>query len=528
MYKILITEKFSEQGRAILESDPEMSVKVITGLPPEELGKIIGEYDALIVRSETKVNAELIAQAKGLKIIGRAGVGVDNVDVAAASHAGIIVMNTPDGNTISAAEHTMAMILSLARNIPQAHGSMKAGKWERSKFMGVELFGKQLGIIGLGRIGGEVAKRARAFGMRIAGFDPFATELRAKELDAELMSLDELLSTSDFITVHTPKTKETAHLIGKRELELTKPGVRLINVARGGLYDELALAEAIKSGHVAGVATDVYEKEPPAPDNVLIQSDKVVVTPHLGASTTEAQENVAISLAHQVIDALKGRVIANAVNVPVIDPAEWEMLRPYSVLAERLGEFLVQYVEKRFSSLHIVYSGEVAERKTKALTLAALAAALQSALGDNVNYVNASLFAKERGIDVSESTSAATTAYTSLIRIEAKSNTGTHTVAGTLGASNEPRIVEIDGYRVDTEPAGNFLLFFNKDVPGILGMVATILGVAGVNIAGLSNGRRDLGGNAVTIIQTDQPVPPELVKKISSIEALHNVREIRV
>ncbi len=527
-YTILISEKFSEQGRAIFESDPDLEVTVATGLSPDELSMRIGEFDALIVRSETKVTAEIIAKAKRLKLIGRAGVGIDNVDVGAASRAGIIVMNTPDGNTISAAEHTMAMLLALARNIPQAHSSMKAGKWERSKFMGVELLGKQLGVIGLGRIGGEVAKRARAFGMKIVAFDPFASEARGAELGAQLSDLDGLLSTSDFITVHAPKTKDTAALISTRELALTKKGVRLINVARGGLYDEAALADAIQSGHVAGVALDVFESEPPSPDNVLIGLPQVIVTPHLGASTEEAQENVAIALAHQVIDALKGRVISNAVNIPAIDPSEWKRLQPYFVLAEKLGAFIAQYHSTGFDMLHIIYSGECSERKTQALTLAALASALKPALGEGVNYVNASIFAKERGIVVSEEVTTTTSEYASLIRLETRSSAVTHTIAGTLTAGSEPRIVEIDGYRVDTEPSGNFLLFFNTDTPGILGRVATILGDANINIAGLTNGRRTNSSDAVTIIRTDEEVTPEIINKISSIDALRDVRVIRV
>ncbi len=323
-YRILISEKYSDQGRGIFESDPDFEVTVAIGLSPDELSVRIGEFDALIVRSETKVTGEIIAAAKRLKLIGRAGVGIDNIDVAAASRAGIIVMNTPDGNTISAAEHSMAMMLALARHIPQAHSSMKAGKWERNKFMGVELFGKQLGVIGLGRIGAEVAKRARAFGMKIVACDPFASEARAAELGVVLTDLDGLLTTSDFITIHAPKTKGTAALISKREIALTKKGVRLINVARGGLYDEAALADAIQNGHIAGIALDVFEQEPPSPESVLIGLPQVIITPHLGASTEEAQENVAITLAHQVIDALKGRRILNAVNIPPIDPSEWK------------------------------------------------------------------------------------------------------------------------------------------------------------------------------------------------------------
>ncbi len=325
-YRILISEKYSDQGRGIFESDPDFEVTVAIGLSPDELSIRIGNFDALIVRSETKVTGEIIAAAKRLKLIGRAGVGIDNIDVAAASRAGIIVMNTPDGNTISAAEHSMAMMLALARHIPQAHSSMKAGKWERNKFMGVELFGKQLGVIGLGRIGAEVAKRARAFGMKIVACDPFASEARAAELGVVLTDLDGLLTTSDFITIHAPKTKGTAALISKREIALTKKGVRLINVARGGLYDEAALADAVQNGHIAGIALDVFEQEPPSPESVLIGLPQVIITPHLGASTEEAQENVAITLAHQVIDALKGRKILNAVNIPPIDPSEWKRM----------------------------------------------------------------------------------------------------------------------------------------------------------------------------------------------------------
>jgi D-3-phosphoglycerate dehydrogenase / 2-oxoglutarate reductase len=527
MHKILIADKFSLAGLDVFKTEPDITADVRTGLTPQELIGMVGNYDALLVRSETRVTADVIAAAKRLKIIGRAGVGLDNVDIAAATRAGVIVMNTPDGNTTSAAEHTMAMMMALARNIPQADASLKSGKWERGKFMGTELYGKTLGVIGLGRIGGEVARRARAFSMRIVAFDPFASKARVDELGAELLDLDPLLKTSDFITVHAPKTKDTAHLIGERELNLMKKTVRLINVARGGIYDETALTKAIEAGQIAGVALDVFEKEPPG-DHPLLGFSNVIVTPHLGASTEEAQENVAVALARQVVDALKGRTIANAVNIPAIDAAEWQRIRPYYALAEKLGSFMAQFAAAKYHRILIEYAGEVADRKTQAITLVLLAELMKPIVGEDVNYVNAPLVAKEHGVEITESVRTESTDYQTLIKVEATEDDTIHSISATLSSNGEPRITEIDGYRVDIKPEGSLIIFFNRDVPGILARVASILGNANINIAGLTNGRKAIGGDAVTVISVDNDVRENILTEIRSTKDIQHVQYVEL
>lgn len=528
MYKILISDKLSQEGIDVFRNEADFQVDIKLGLKPDELKAIIADYDALVVRSDTQVSSEIISSASKLKVVGRAGVGLDNIDIPAATRASIIVMNTPDGNTISAAEHTMAMVLSLARNIPEANASMKSGKWERAKFMGVELNGKTLGIIGLGRIGSEVAKRARSFGMKLVAYDPFSSIEKADSIGAELVSLEELLKSSDFITPHAPKTKDTAHLIGAKELAIMKKGVRLVNVARGGIYDEAALADAVKSGHVAGAALDVFEVEPPK-DSPLLGFDTVITTPHLGASTEEAQVNVAIALAYQIIDALKTGTISNAANIPAIDLAEWRELKPYYELSEKLAGFAHQLsADARIRNIRISYSGEVATKKTEALTLVMLKTLLEKATPERINFVNAMLVAKERGIEVTESKTSDTSEYTNLLTLSLQSSDTTLTISGMLTSIGEARIVDINGYRVDIAPAGNLILFFNRDVPGVLGKVSTILGNDGVNIAGLTNGRKAPGEDAVTIISVDNEVPPNSLSAIAAIDGLHDVRVVKM
>jgi D-3-phosphoglycerate dehydrogenase len=527
MYKILISDKLSDEGIAIFKSEKDIEVDVKLNLPPEELKNIIGEYDALVVRSETKVTPDIIASAKKLKVIGRAGVGLDNIDIPAASRAGIIVMNTPDGNTIAAAEHTMALMLSMARNIPQANASLLAKKWERSKFTGIELLGKTLGIIGLGRIGYEVGARAKSFGMKLISYDPYARPERAHELGVELVEFKSLLERSDIITVHVPITKDTSHLIGADELKTTKKGVRLLNVARGGIYEETAVAEALKSGQVAAAAFDVFTKEPPT-DNPLIGLPNVIATPHLGASTEEAQINVAIVVAKQIIEALHGRTIFNAVNIPAVDAEQWEHLRPYYDLCEKLAAFLTQGSHGKIDSIHITYSGEVTKQKTQALTLVILKSLLAPFYQENVNDVNAPVLAKERGIKVTESTSDHFGSYTNSIQVEIETAGKKHSIRGTLLADNSPRIVEVESYRIDVPAEGMLLVFFNPDVPGILGSVSTILGNNGVNIAGLANGRNEPGKEAVTIINIDNEVPQNALKEIAAIKGLKDVRIVKL
>jgi len=527
MYKILISDKLADEGVAIFKAEKDIEVDIKLGMKPEELQSVIGEYDALVIRSDTKVTPEIIANAKKLKVIGRAGVGLDNIDIPAATRAGIIVMNTPDGNTISAAEHTMALMLSLARNIPQANASLIAKKWERSKFTGIELFGKTLGIIGLGRIGYEVGARAKSFGMKLISYDPYARPERAHELGVELCDLKTLLERSDIITVHVPITKDTSHLIGAEELKTCKKGVRLLNVARGGIYEELAVAEALQSGQVAGAAFDVFTKEPPT-DNPLLALPNFIATPHLGASTEEAQVNVAIVVAKQIIDALRGKTIFNAVNVPAVDAEQWEHLRPYYELCEKLAAFLSQGTHGKIDAIHITYSGDVTKQKTQALTLVILRNFLSQFIQEHVNDVNAPVLAKERGIQVTESTTEHFGSYTNSIHVEIASGSDTHSVRGTLLGETTPRIVEIDKYRVDISAEGSLLVFFNPDIPGILGKVSTILGNAGVNIAGLANGRIEPGADAVTLINLDNEVPESALKEIAAIQGLKGVRLVKL
>ncbi|MDP4220021.1 MAG: phosphoglycerate dehydrogenase [Bacteroidota bacterium] len=523
MFNILISDKLAQQGVDIFKAEQDIQVDVKLGLKPDELRNMIGNYDALVVRSETQVTAEVIAVAKKLKVIGRAGVGFDNIDIPAATRAGIIVMNTPDANTISAAEHTMALILSLARNIPQANASLLAKKWERSKFVGVELLGKTLGIIGLGRIGAEVSSRSKSFGMKIVAYDPYASSDRAKELGVELCDLKTLLSRSDIITVHVPITKDTRQLIGTEELKLCKKGVRIVNVARGGIYDEAAVAEALKSGQVAGAAFDVFSKEPPT-DNPLLDLPNFIATPHLGASTEEAQINVGMVVARQIIEALRNGTIFNAVNLPALDAREREHLQPYFTLCDKLAAFLSQGTRDKLDAIHITYSGDVTREKTPALTLAILKDLLASSYQENINYVNAPILAKERGIKVTESMTDHFGSYTNSILIEIESGAARHSIRGTLLIDATPRIVEIDKYRVDVPAEGTLLVFFNPDIPGILGKVSTILGNARVNIAGLANGRIEPGKDAVTVISVDNEVPAEVIKTISAIAGLKHVR----
>lgn len=527
MYKILISDKLSDQGIAIFKAEKDITVDIKLGMKPDELKSVIAGYDALVIRSDTQVTPEIIANAKKLKVIGRAGVGLDNIDIHAATRAGIIVMNTPDGNTISAAEHTMALILAMARNVPQAYESLREKKWERSKFTGIELLGKTLGIIGLGRIGAEVAIRSKAFGMKLIAYDPYARPERAHELGIELIELKALLERSDIITVHVPITKDTSKLIGAEELKLCKKGVRLVNVARGGIYDETAVADALRAGTVAGAAFDVFSKEPPT-DNPLLELPNFIATPHLGASTEEAQINVAIVVAKQIVDALRSKTIYNAVNVPAVDAEQWEHLRPYYTLCEKLAAFLSQGSREKIDAIHITYSGEVTKQKTQALTLAILKNFLAQFIQEHVNDVNAPVLAKERGIKVTESTTDHFGSYTNSIHIEIGIGNISHSVRGTLLSDGTARIVEIDKYRVDISAEGTLLLFFNPDVPGILGKVSTILGTSGVNIAGLANGRIQPGAEAVTIINVDAEVPETALKAISGIEGLKGVKLVKL
>ncbi|MFA5388642.1 MAG: phosphoglycerate dehydrogenase [Candidatus Omnitrophota bacterium] len=514
MFKILVSDPLAQEGVDILKKVKEFQVDVKHKLPPEELKKIIKDYDALLVRSETKVTRDIIEAADNLKVIGRAGVGLDNVDLPAASKRGIIVMNTPGGNTMSTAEHAVSILLSLSRNIPQADASVKRGEWERKKFMGAEVYGKTLGIIGLGRIGTEVAKRAIAFGMKIIAYDPFLSVDKAKELGIESGELKEIFKRADYITVHSPLTQETKHIIGKEAIESMKQGVRIINCARGGIIDEAAVLEGIASGKIAGAAFDVYEKEPPAKDNPLFKSDKVVLTPHLGASTEEAQINVAVEIADSARDALLGCGIRNAVNVPCVDFEIYKILQPHINLGEKIGLLVSQLAKGRVQEIQIKYSGDVTKYNLSPITVAIVKGVLAPVLQETVNYVNSLIVAKERGIKVEEMKATMLEEYSSLISVELKTDAGVRSVSGTLFTKKDARIVKIDEFHVDAVPEGYMIVAHNIDVPGIIGMMGTIMGKNNINIASMTFGREKPGGKTLSVLNVDSAVPEKVLNEV--------------
>ena len=518
MYKVLVSDKISDSGVKLLKMEPDMEVDVKTGLSPQELKEIIDEYDALVVRSATKVTRDIIEAASRLKVVGRAGTGVDNIDLEAATEKGIVVMNTPGGNTVAAAEHAISMMLSMARKIPQACASMKEGKWEKKKFMGVEVHGKTLGVIGMGRIGSLVAKMGLGLGMRVIAFDPYLSQKAAKDMGVTLTDLDTLYAESDFITIHAPLTQETRNMISREAFKKMKEGVMLVNCARGGIVDEEALMEAIEVGKVAGAALDVFASEPPPPDYPLLKLEEVICTPHLGASTREAQEVVAIAIVQQIIDYLKRGIVKNAVNVPSIKPELAAKAEPYIHLAQKLGSFIAQIFEGRMEELVVEYAGEVLEEGIyPTLTSAALAGLLKPILGNGVNMVNAPVIAKQRGIKVVESKSDQSEGYISLIRLILMGDGKETSASGTLIKRDAPRIVMVNGYPIEAEPTGYMLFFTNYDRPGVIGRIGTILGDAGVNIAGMRLGRTQPGELAIAILNVDSPVPEEVMEKIRAL-----------
>jgi len=523
--KVLISDSLADEGIERLREEKDIEVDVKTDLKPDELKKIIGEYDALIVRSSTKVNEDIINAANRLKVIARAGTGIDNVDIEAATRKGIIVMNVPGGNTISAAENTIAMLLSMSRNIPQANASMKAGKWEKKKFTGVEVRGKTLGIIGLGRIGSEVAKMAQGLGMHTIGYDPFVSAENAKRMGVEYKKLDELFRQSDYITVHTPLNKDTKYLIGEKEFALMKNGVRIINCARGGIIDENALYKAIKSGKVAGAALDVFEKEPPE-NNLLLTLDSVIATPHLSASTEEAQIRVAVDAAAQVIDVLKKGIIRNALNVSGIEPELLEQIKPYLNLCEKLGSFQGQLASGPINTVQILYSGDVANYNLNPLTLQILKAMLEPILGGALNFVNVLAIAEERGIKILEGKSATPEDFTNLISVEVNSSTEKRSIAGTVFSKDLLRIVRIDEFDLDINPSGYILICTHEDKPGMVGKIGTVLGEEKINIAGLQLSRRKKGETNLTVLNVDSPPQNSTIKKLTAIEGIKDVRLI--
>lgn len=497
--RILVSDSLAKQGVEILENEKSFKVDVKTKLSPEELKKIIGQYDALVVRSQTKVTKDILKHAKRLKVVGRAGIGLDNVDIAEASKKGVIVMNSPTGNTVSTAEHAFSLLLSLSRNIPQANASLKGKKWERKRFMGVEVYGKVLGIIGLGRIGSEVARRAQSFNMNVLAYDPFLSEDKAKEMGVESVGLKDLFKRADYITIHTPLTQNTRDMINKGSIALMKPSARIINCARGGIVNEKDLFEAVESGRIAGAAFDVYEKEPPL-ESKLLASERIITTPHLGASTEEAQINVAIDIAQSVRSVLLNQGIRNAVNVPSVDPEVLKRMKPYLELAEKIGLMQAQMIEGYVKTVRITYKGEIVNQNLDAMSLSIIKGLLSPALEEKVNNVNAMVIARERGISIIERKTEEVEDFTHLIHVAVETNKTKNTIMGTLFTRTEPRIVKINDYYVEAIPKGHMIVIDNKDMPGIVGHIGTLLGNAKINIAGMTFGREKRGG------QRDYPV----------------------
>ncbi|HAX75923.1 MAG TPA: phosphoglycerate dehydrogenase [Cyanobacteria bacterium UBA11372] len=520
MSKVLVSDPIDQAGIDILSQVAQVDVK--TGLPQEELIRIMPDYDALMIRSGTQVTKEIIAAGKQLKIIGRAGVGVDNVDVPAATRQGIVVVNSPEGNTIAAAEHAIAMMLSLSRYIPDANASVKSGKWDRKSFMGVEVYKKTLGIVGLGKIGSHVATVARAMGMKLLAYDPFISNERAEQIGCRLVDLDLLFREADFITLHIPKTPETANMINAETLAKMKPTVRIINCARGGIIDEAALAEAIAQGKIGGAALDVFSKEPIGSSPLLQLGKEAVLTPHLGASTAEAQVNVSIDVAEQIRDVLLGLPARSAVNIPGLYPDAIEKLRPYLRLAETLGNMVGQLAGGRIESLNIRMEGDLASVDSKPLVVAALKGLLYPALRERVNYVNAGIEAKERGIRVIETRDASIRDYAGSLHLEAKGSLGDHSVTGALLGNDEIRITSVDEFPVNVPPTQNMLFTLHRDMPGIIGKIGSLLGSFNVNIASMQVGRKIVRGDAVMVLSLDDPLPEGILAEITKVQGIRD------
>jgi len=528
MFKILVSDKLEKEGLDILNSNGKFSVDCKFGISAEELKKIIKDYDALIVRSGTQVTAEIIEAADRLKVIGRAGVGLDNVDLQAATKKGIVAMNTPAGNTTSTAEQTMSLIMALSRNIPQAVASLKSGKWERSKFTGIELHGKVLGIVGLGRIGSTVAKMAQAFGMVILGYDPYLSAEIAQKNGIKLTELNEIYKTADFITVHIPKTDETTHMIGDAQIALMKKTVRLINCARGGIIDEPALIKALQEKRIAGAALDVYEVEPPDFQSPLFKLDNCITTPHLGASTSEAQLNVAIEIAHAVKDALSGAGIRNAANFPSLSLEAYKIIEPYLALAERMGKFAGQLIQGRIKEVTITYSGALAQEKVTAVTMALSHGLLTPILGEDVNTINALNMMKERGVNIKEIISNQEGEYVNAIALDIVTDKEPFSLLGTLSSNKQPRIVKINNVYVETVPQGHMLFINNNDKPGIVGAIGTLLAAENINIAGITLGRENQQGVAVSVVNVDSQIPDSLIEKLRKTKNILFAKAIKV
>lgn len=527
MPKVLVSDPIDQAGIDILSQVAQVDIQ--TGLPSAELVRIIPEYDALMIRSGTRVTEEIIEAGTQLKIIGRAGVGVDNVDVPAATRKGIVVVNSPEGNTIAAAEHALAMMLSLSRYIPDANQSVKSGQWDRKTFVGAEVYKKTLGIVGLGKIGSHVAAAAKAMGMKLLAFDPFISAERAEQIGCRLVDLDLLFRESDYITLHIPKTPETANLINAEALAKMKPTARIINCARGGIIDEAALATALKEGRIAGAALDVYNNEPLEADSPLRSlSKEVILTPHLGASTAEAQINVAIDVAEQIRDVLLGLPARSAVNIPGLYPDVLEKLKPYLQLAETLGNLVSQLAGGRVDFLNVRLQGELAASESKPIMVASLKGLLSQALRERVNYVNASIEAKERGIRVVETRDATIRDYTGSLHLEAKGSLGEHSVTGAVLGDSEIRITNVDEFPVNVPPTHHMLFTLHRDMPGIIGKIGSLLGSFNVNIASMQVGRKIVRGDAVMVLSLDDPLPEGILAEILKVPGIRDAYTVNL
>ncbi len=523
MTVVLVSDKLSPQGLEILEQAPGLEVDYAPGLDPADLLERIRDAEGLVIRSGTKVTRDVIDAAPALRVIGRAGIGVDNIDLPAATERGIVVLNTPSGNNVTTAEHAIALLVSLARHIPQANASMKQGRWEKSSFTGTELFNRTLGLVGIGNIGRVVADRARGLGMRVIAYDPHLPEDVAKKLEVEFVDLEGLLSRSDAISIHVPKTKETTGLIGAATLPRCKPGVLIVNAARGGIVDEAALLEALESGHVGGAALDVFEVEPPDDDNPLVRHPRVICTPHLGASTEQAQLNVAIQVAEQVRDFLLDGVIRNGVNVPSVSPELLEQLRPYLTLGEKLGRFQGQLCPRAIEEIEIEYAGEVSELRVDPITVAVLKGLLES-VSDRANMVNAPVIAREHGIKVTESKTTRSGDYASTITTRVR-GCDDRLIAGAVFHGNQPRIVRLDNFILEAIPEGVALVLHNYDRPGVVGMVGSILGEAGINISRMQLALDREKSEAAMLVNADSAPAEEVIEKL---RALPNMISIQV
>lgn len=523
--KILVSDPLAEEGVDILSE--HFIVKVKTGLPESELIKEIAGFNGLVVRSATKATAKIIAAGKDLKIIARAGVGVDNIDLDAATRAGIVVVNSPQGNTLAAAEHTIAMLMAMARNIAAADHSLREGKWDRKRFTGTELFGKTLGVVGIGKIGAYVAQRANAMGMKVIAHDPFAGAELAQRIGVTLVPFKNLLKQADFITVHVPKTQGTYHLIGANEFKLMKKGVRIINCARGGIIDEDALVSAIDSGKVAQAALDVFEKEPLPADNPLVARPNIILTPHLGASTQEAQINVAVDVAKQIVDFFKGIPPKSAVNIPSIKPEILDSHKPFFELAEKIGYIQADLLDGNVKEIHIEYSGNTRERETSLITRYILVGFLRPTFQETVNFVNAPIITQNRGIKLTETSSDMQVKFSELITVNVVTEKGSRTVAGTIFNTNDIRIVNIDGFWIDLSPRGSILVVQHRDRPGLIGKVGTLLGDRNINVGGMQVGRESVRGNAVMALSLDDEIPEKVMKELRKIEGLDSARLLK-